>query len=127
MNLVETQIVSPALQQCELGATRQRAGQRFGKPWQIPIDQLALQRDGRCRYDDRLVGGDRARDRGNQVREGFPGTRAGLDGEVFAAFEGMCHRLGHLDLAGAFCTAECGDRRCQQFGDVSGLARDYSW
>jgi hypothetical protein len=45
---------------------------------------------------------------------------------VFAAFEGMRHCLGHLDLAGAFCTAQRRDRCGQQFGDVSHLARGCS-
>jgi len=38
----------------------------------------------------------------------------------------MSHRLGHLDLAGAFGTAERRDRCGQQFGDVPNLARGCS-
>ena len=47
VNLVQAQIVSSTLQQCERGPARQAVGQRVGQPGQVAVDELALQRDGR--------------------------------------------------------------------------------
>ena len=39
------------------------------------------------------------KDRGNQIRERFPGAGAGLDDQVLLFGERAFHRLGHLELA----------------------------
>jgi hypothetical protein len=69
VNLVEAQVVTASLQQREIGAAGQCGGQCVGEPREVAIDELALQRNGGRRHDDRLMRGDGPRDRGHQVGE----------------------------------------------------------
>ena len=96
MNLVEAQVVLPALQQREARRAGQRIGERVDQLGQIAVDQLALQGDRRGRHHDRRVVGHRAGDRRNQVRQRLSGAGSRLHRQVLAGVEGVRDRGGHL-------------------------------
>jgi hypothetical protein len=116
VNLVEAQIVSPALEDCETQGARQRWFQRVDEPGKVAFDELTLQGDGRRGNDDRAVGLNSTPNRRHQVCQRLAGTGPGLHGKVLTGVEcrgdGLCHR----HLAGAFTAVERVDGSGQQRG-----------
>ncbi len=113
---VQAQVVPPTLEDREprLPAEQRREGRR--QPRQVPVDQLALQRDRRGGDDHRGVPLDGVPDRRHQVGQRLPGAGAGLHGQVLAARDRGRDRGRHPLLALAGLPVHRGHGGVQQLG-----------
>ena len=124
--LVEAEVVVPALEYRELGPAAERPAQRVGEPGQVAVDQLALERDGGGGDHDRAVLLGRGEPkRGHQVGQRLAGPGAGLHGQVRAARHRVPDGLRHLALPVPLGAADGGDGGGQQRENVrhAGLGR----
>jgi hypothetical protein len=85
-------------------------GQALDQSWDVALDQLVLEREGRGRDHDALV----VEQGRHEVGERLAGAGAGLHQEVLAGAERGGHRLRHLHLARPLLTAERVDRMGEQ-------------
>jgi hypothetical protein len=108
------QVVPAALEDGEHRFPPQQRLQRGGQPRQVPVDQLALERDRRGGHHHGGLLGDRVPGRGHQVGQRLPGPGAGLHGQVLARRERPLDRLGHRHLPGALGPAGPGHCRGEQ-------------
>ncbi|SHS14313.1 Uncharacterised protein [Mycobacteroides abscessus subsp. abscessus] len=106
MQLVETQVISPALEDREPGLAGQRRRQRLSEAGEIAVHELALQRNGGRRYHHRGGLLDGVRKCGHQVCQGFTGAGTGLDHQMLTAVQGVLDGGGHGELSGTFSAAE---------------------
>ena len=126
VNLVQAQVVSPALEEGELRRAWQCVRQRLGERRQVAVDELALQSDGGGGNHHGLVGGDGTGDRRHQIGERLACAGACLYRQVLAGVERVRHGVGHLDLTAALAAAQRGDRDGEQVGDRRHLGRGSS-
>ena len=104
--LVEAQVVVAPLEYGELRSAAERLAQRVGEPGQVPVDELALQRDGGRGDDDGPALGGGELHGGHQVGQRLAGPGAGLHGEVRAVGHRVPDGLGHDGLPGPLRPAD---------------------
>ncbi len=114
VHAVQAQVVAAALEDREGRPSPERFGQCRGEPGQVPVDELALQRDGRGRDDHGGAFRDGVPDRRDQVRQRLPGAGPGLHGQMLAGADGVLDRFGHPGLPVAWHAADRFDRDPQQ-------------
>ncbi len=113
MQAVQTQVVRPALEHRELGATAQQRVQCVDGARQVPLHELPLKSQGGRRHDNALP----LRQRGHEVAQRLSGAGAGLDQEMGTAVDRLRDGFGHGHLAGALRTADGSDGSMQEFGE----------
>ena len=119
--LVQAEVVVPALEYRELRPAAERPAQRVDQPGQVALDQLALQRDGGGGDHDRAVLLGRGQlQRGHQVGQRLAGPGAGLHGQVRAAGHRVPDGPRHLALTVPLGAADRGDGGGQQRENVRG-------
>ncbi len=113
--LVQAEVVVPALEDRELRPAAERPAQRLGQPGQVAVDELALQRDGGGGDHDRAVLLGRGEpERGHQVGERLAGPGAGLDRQVRAVAHRVPDGLRHPALPVPLGAADRGHGGGQQ-------------
>ncbi len=103
VQLVLAQIVAAALHVTDL----QRAEEQFEK-WHILEEELLLQILGAGGDDHALLALSREPQRGQQIRERFARSGAGLDDQVALLLESLLDGAGHLVLPFAMLESQAG-------------------
>ena len=118
VQLVQAQVVAAALEDRERRRPAEQRRERLRQPGQVPVDELALQRDRRRRDDDRGAALDGVPDRRHEVGQRLAGAGARLHRQVLAGGDRLPDGLGHGVLPVAPRTADGGDRGVEELGDT---------
>jgi hypothetical protein len=116
VQLVQAEVVPAALEDRERGRAPEQRLERLRDPGEVPVHELALQRDRGGGDDDRGVPDHRVPDRRDEVGQGLPRARAGLHREVLAAGQRLADGLRHRVLPLAARATDRRDGRLEQLG-----------
>ena len=113
VQLLEADVVVASLENGKGHRTRQRRAQGLRHAWQVAVDELLLQGEGRCCHDDCLVLGHGMQCCRHQVAERLSGAGARLDDDVAVTGDRRAYGVRHRVLALAPLASELGHHRLE--------------